>query len=46
MGNNYNMPNTDKIRDVKDEDNNKKKKHPDVKGFMEMAEELNPDDFE
>lgn len=25
---------------------NKKKKHPDTDGYMDFAEELNPDDFE
>lgn len=47
--NNYNIPNIDKVRDLKDEENIKKKnknKHPDIKSFMEIAEELNPDDFE
>jgi len=45
--NNYNIPNIDKIKSPEDEEPiNRKKKHPNLLDEIELAEELNPDDFE
>ncbi len=44
--NKFDMSSDSEMTNKKEKGNNKEKKHPDVNGVMEFAEELNPDDFE